>query len=140
MLHKLCIIDFEIKILEENEGFLVSIKSKPLDSKFLIGQYGINLAALQHLLRIIIRKQARDRITFAVDVDNYRKNRLEYLKNIADNSTEKAKRENKLVVLEPMTPGDRRIIHIELAKDDEITSESIGEGETRRISIKPVRR
>lgn len=137
LLRLLCVNEFELEILEEDEGFLLTIKTNPSESKFLIGQYGINLSSFQHLLRVIVRKKSPEKITFSVDIDGYKKNRLEYLKNLALGAVERAKRENTYVVLEPMSPSDRRIIHIELSKNKDITTESIGEGENRRVSIKP---
>lgn len=138
LLKGLCVEFDEVSVLEKHEGFLVNIKTKPSESKFLIGQHGVNLSSFQHLLRILVRRQHDERISFAVDVDNYKKNRDEYLKNLAVNAKEKAKNKNELVVLEPMPAGDRRIIHLEIAHDDEVKSESIGEGKDRRIAIKPV--
>ncbi len=137
LLRLLCVNEFELEILEEDEGFLLTINTSPTESKFLIGQYGINLSSFQHLLRVIVRKKSPEKITFSVDIDGYKKNRLEYLRNLARNAVERAVRENSYVVLEPMSPSDRRIIHIELSKNNSVVTESIGEGETRRVSIKP---
>lgn len=108
------------------------------DSNFLIGQYGANLQALQHLLRLIIRKKTDDRIKFILDVNSYRQEKNRAISDMAREAAEQALSEGRSVVLRPMTAYERRLIHMTLSDDSRVATESIGEGESRKVVIKPV--
>lgn len=120
---------------EEGVGFMVNIKTT--ESNYLIGQYGVNLQALQHLARIIVRKKFDIKTNFTLDVNFYRKEKNQSISILAKNMAEQAVLEKRAVVLRPMSPYERRLVHMELAKNDQIKTESIGEGENRRVVIKP---
>ena len=130
----------EIKKKEkgEEDGILVcNIKTE--DSNFLIGQYGLNLQSLQHIARVIARKRLADElVNFILDVNSYRQEKNEGILRLAKNMAEEALMEKREVAMRPMTAYERRIVHMELSKNDRITTESIGEGENRRIVIKPI--
>lgn len=121
---------------EGRENFICNVKTE--DSSYLIGQYGVNLQALQHLARVIVRKKAEEKSDFILDVNFYRKERNESIASLAKNMAEKAVLEKKTVTLRPMSPYERRLVHIELAENKKITTESIGEGEDRQVVIKPI--
>jgi spoIIIJ-associated protein len=108
------------------------------DSSFLIGQYGVNLQALQHLIRLMIRKQTEEKLKFTLDVNSYRQQKNQTLVDQAHLAAEQAIEEGRAVVLRPMSAYERRIIHLELSKNDLIRTESIGDGEDRRVVVKPV--
>jgi len=109
------------------------------DSKFLIGQHGDNLKALQHLLRLIIRNTfPEERVDFILDVNNYRREKDGTIIDIARNAARDAQKDKKAVVLREMSPYERRLVHMELAQNDEVVTESIGEGEGRKVVVKPV--
>jgi len=120
---------------KEKENYICNIKTK--ESNYLIGQYGVNLQSLQHIARIIIRKEIQDKINFIMDVNSYRTEKSESITKLASTLAEEAVREKRAVVLRPMSPYERRIVHLELSKDERIKTESIGEGEDRRVVIKP---
>lgn len=107
------------------------------ESSFLIGQYGVNLQALQHLARILVRKKTNQKSNFILDVNSYRQEKDSSLVKLAHEMSEQAVREGRAAVLCPMSPYERRIIHLELSKDDRVETESIGEGEDRKVIIKP---
>lgn len=120
---------------EENLMF-ANIQSD--EAGFLIGQGGENLSAMQHLARAIVnRRTAPDLVSFVVDVNNYRTNRLELLKEMALELASQAEREQQSKILEPMPPYERRFIHLVLKDFKGIKTESQGEGIDRRIVIKP---
>lgn len=108
------------------------------DSNFLIGQYGLNLQSLQHIVRVIIRKRLEEPVNFILDVNSYRQEKNDSIVRLAKNLAQEAMIEKKEVTMRPMTAYERRIVHMELSKNDQIKTESIGEGESRRIVIKPV--
>jgi spoIIIJ-associated protein len=124
------------KSLEEDKTrILVNIETQ--DSNFLIGQYGVNLEALQHLSRVIIRKKIEEKIDLVVDVNSYRQEKSSSIIKMAQDLAEQALRENRAVALRPMSAYERRLVHTELSKNEKITTESVGEGEERKVVIKP---
>lgn len=122
---------------EVSEETPISVELQLADSKYLIGKYGVNLSALQHILRILIRKKTDERINFNVDVNNYREEQKQAIVALATEMGEKVRTEKKSFMLRPMNAYERRIVHVELAKMEGILTESIGEGEDRKIIIKP---
>jgi spoIIIJ-associated protein len=126
--------------LEDNEtedNNPISVEIQLAESKYLIGKHGVNLSALQHLLRVLMRKKSEDRINFNVDVNGYREDQRQSIVDLAHEIANKVSQEKKAVVLRPMNAYERRIVHVELAKMDDIRTESIGEGDDRKVVIKP---
>lgn len=107
------------------------------DSNFLIGQYGMNLQALQHLIRLIVRKKTDDKVKFVLDVNSYRQEKNQAVIDMARSAAEEAVRDSRSVVLRPMSAYERRLIHMELAQNGKVVTESIGEGESRKVVVKP---
>lgn len=121
---------------ETNEDLVFNLKTSD-DSNILIGQYGINLLALQHIARLVVRKKTDDKINFVLDVNSYRQNKNQSLIDLARLTAEQAISEKRSIVMKPMTAYERRIVHIELTKDSRVATESIGENENRKIVVKP---
>lgn len=121
---------------ENSEMIVCDIKTE--DSNFLIGQYGLNLQSLQHIVRVIIRKKLEEPVNFILDVNSYRQEKNDSIARLAKNLADEAISEKREVVMRPMTAYERRLVHMELSKDVRIKTESIGEGESRRIVIKPL--
>lgn len=107
------------------------------DSNFLIGQYGVNLQAFQHIIRLAVRKQIPDRVKFALDVNSYRKEKSQTLVDQANEAAEQALREGRPIMMRAMTPYERRIVHLELSKNGKVVTESVGEGDERKVVVKP---
>lgn len=118
------------------EDMICNIKTK--ESNFLIGQYGVNLQALQHIARVIVRNKTENKINFILDVNNYRKEKRVSIMILAKNIAEQVISEKRAIVLRPMSAYERRLVHIELSKNSGITTESTGEGEDRKVIVKPV--
>jgi len=140
LLEKMTFSGFTVDVQEESnlgEGNLVfNINSR--ESDLLIGQYGINLQALQHIIRTIIRRKTREKMKFSIDVNNYSRSKIENLEDLARNMARQAINEKRPVVLRPMTAYERRIIHLTLAGNSQVKTESIEEGEERKVVIRPV--
>ena len=115
----------------------ISVEIQLAESKFLIGKHGVNLSALQHLLRILMRKKAEERINFSVDVNGYREDQRQSIIDLAHEIANKVTQEKKSIVLRPMNAYERRIVHVELANVSDIRTESMGEGEDRKVVVKP---
>lgn len=122
---------------ETSEENPISVELQLTDSKYLIGKYGVNLSALQHILRVLIRKKTSERINFNVDVNNYREEQKQALITLASEMGERVNKEKKPAMLRAMNAYERRIVHVELANVEGILTESVGEGEDRKVIIKP---
>lgn len=127
----------EIKRQEENNREIILCNIKTDQSSFLIGQYGVNLESLQHIARIVARKKISEPVNFILDVNSYRQEKNDSIIKMAQNLAQEALSERRAIVLRPMSPYERRLVHMELSKNEKIKTESIGEGEDRRVVIKP---
>jgi spoIIIJ-associated protein len=119
---------------QEKENIICNIKTE--DSNFLIGQYGINLQSLQHIARVLVRKRTQEKANFILDVNMYRKEKNISIIALAKNIAQQVVQDKKAITLRPMSPYERRLVHMELSKNDLVETESIGEGEERKIIIK----
>jgi len=136
----LATINFEGQIVVDDlspDNILVNIETD--QAGFLIGQAGANLDALQHLTRVLVSKKSEESIPFILDVNHYRKSRIELLKDLAGNMAKQALLEKVSLTLQPMSAYERRVIHMALTNQSEIKTESIGQEPERRIVIKPIK-
>ncbi len=104
---------------------------------FLIGQYGMNLAALQHLVRIIVRKQVGEKLDIVVDVNDYFFDKKQLLEREAAQALEEVLQARSAVTLRPMLPYERKVIHSYLASKEGVMTESTGMGEARQVVVRP---
>ena len=118
------------------EGVLY-IKIKVEEPKILIGQGGIVLNTIQKLLSKILKKQNKGEFFVDLDINEYKEKKYTYLKEMANSIADEVALSKKERELEPMPAYQRRIIHLELAKRNDVSTESIGEEPERRIIIKP---
>lgn len=130
----------EIEINQQNiqEEEMLSLNIKTPDSSFLIGQYGANLQSLQHIIRVLAREKLQERTRFILDINSYRKEKNEAVVRLAKEVAEQAIREKRAVVMRPMSPYERRLVHMEFSENNQVQTESIGEGEERKVVIKPL--
>lgn len=130
----------EIKEDKNDEGsqenYICDVQTKD-DSSFLIGQYGINLQAIQHLARLLIRKKTSEKTKFIIDVNSYRQQKNDSIMEVARETANQALREKRAVIMRPMSNYERRLVHLELSKNDKVSTESIGDGEGRKVVVKP---
>ena len=116
-------------------GVVFNISSP--EARILIGQKGNNLYALQLVVQNIAMKELGDIGRISLDVDDYKKKREWYLRETAKQALEHAHKTKRAVMLEPMPAYERRIIHAYLSENALFVTESRGEGEERRIIIRP---
>lgn len=107
------------------------------DLGILIGRRGDTLDSLQFLLNLVVNKNKEQRKKIIVDVEGYRGRREDTLINLAKRLCDKAKKSGRKVVLEPMNPQERRIIHIALQEEKKIVTYSEGEEPYRKVVIVP---
>ncbi len=124
-----------VKSQEEETIYEISTDSD--SSHLLIGQYGVNLQAFQHIARLIVRKRFPEKIHFSIDVNDYRKQKNNSVIESALQAAKEAIEKHQPVTMRPMSTYERRIVHLKLSKNPNVTTESIGEGESRKIVIKP---
>ena len=103
----------------------------------LIGPRGETLNALQYLSRLMVGNQLQKRASFVVDVEGYRRRRQQALARLAERMAKKVVTRRRPVSLEPMPPHERRIIHMTLRENDEVYTQSSGEGKRRKVRILP---
>jgi spoIIIJ-associated protein len=134
------VMSFDGEVVIDNfqsDNILVNIQTE--QAGFLIGQAGVNLDALQYIARILVNKKNKQPIPFVLDVNNYRKHRIELLKNLAKNIARQVLSEKVVLTLQPMSAYERRVIHLALVGEPQISTESIGQEPERRIIIRPVK-
>ena len=122
------------KFINKNEG-MVTFKLHGSDMGILIGKHGQTLDSLQYLTNLVANKNSAERIRIVIDIEDYRERRVETLNRLALRLADKVKRTGERVVLEPMNPHERKIIHVALQNDRRITTLSEGEEPYRRVVI-----
>jgi len=133
------IIGFEGEaIIDEQQENLIKVNIKNDQARYLIGRNGENLMALQHLLRAMTSRQLAAG-NFTIDINDYQRNRLEELKDIALSIADEVVRRQAPRSLAPMNAYERRIVHMALSSFNGVETDSEGEGEERRIVIKPAK-
>jgi spoIIIJ-associated protein len=128
-------IDGTFSVVEN--GDVVDVMMETRDTGIVIGYHGEILESLQLVLSLAVAKELGRFVRVSIEVDGYKKNRIEYLEKLAVQVKEKALTENKEQVLLSLKSWERRVIHLFLQNDDEVTSESSGEGKERVLLIKP---
>jgi spoIIIJ-associated protein len=126
-------------LVESKEGVpsSVTLNVEGDDLGILIGRRGQTLSCLQYLVRIIVGHQKNVWLPIVIDVESYKQRRCNALQAMAWRIAEQVKQGREPFALEPMPAFDRRIIHIALADHPDVTTESSGEGEARRVVIVP---
>ncbi len=121
----------------EDAPAIVTLNVKGDDLGILIGRRGQTLASLQHIVRLIVANQAKARVPIVIDVEGYKQRRYEALQALARRVAEQVKERGRPFALEPMPAYERRIIHLTLSDSSDVTTESAGEGEVRKVVIVP---
>ncbi len=107
------------------------------DLAVLIGRHGKTLDALQFLISSITSRMIGFRYPIVVDVEGYKGRQRQKLESIAHNAAERAITQDRSIKLRPMTPYERRIIHLTLRDDERVETSSEGEGRGRRVVVIP---
>ena len=142
-------LDYEI--LEKGSSGFLGIGSKPAkikarklmetvdlsgeDMGVLIGKRGQTLDSLQYLASLVANKGEEEYVRVKVDTENYRQRRKDTLENLAKNIASKVRRTGRAVVLEPMNPYERRVIHSALQADRYVETHSEGEEPFRKVVV-----
>jgi spoIIIJ-associated protein len=108
------------------------------DLSILIGKQAETLNALQYITRLIVGKEVGRGVNLIVDVEGYRTRREQNLRNLARRMASQAVKTGRKQMLEPMPANERRIIHLELRDNQDVSTESVGEEPRRKVTIIPV--
>ncbi len=103
----------------------------------LVGRRGETLAALQYITRLITGREVGGWVHIVVDVEGFKRRRERSLRRLARRMAEQAIRTGRVVMLEPMPPYERRIVHLALRDHPDVTTESVGAGDRRKVTIIP---
>jgi len=131
-------LECRIEFREEDKEGKVLFASiyTPENARLLIGKNGQTLKALEHVIRLLLPEE-HEPAGVLIDINDYRKSRTNYLMDLARQAVGRVRNTQKAEALVPMTPYERRVVHMELASCPDITTESIGEEPHRRVVIKP---
>ena len=130
-------ISADIDIKDDNDKTVLEIQTK--DTEVVIGRRGVVMDALQHLVnKVVYRDRSGERgKPLVVDAGGFRDKQVERLRSLAQKMGEKALQTKQIVELQPMSPHDRRIVHMAIAEIPGLSSRSEGEGEDRHILVVP---
>ena len=137
-------ISADIDIKDGSDRTVLEIQTP--DTELVIGRRGVVIDALQHLVNKAVFKERGERDKdkdkdkakpLVVDAGGYRDKQIERLRSLAQKVAEKALQTKQIVELQPMSPHDRRIVHMAIAEIPGLSSRSEGEGEDRHILVVP---
>ena len=118
---------------EGPEGTHINLEGE--DGGILVRRSGEGLQALQHIVATAFRRQLGEDTRIVVDCNGFRRDKDAELKQMAKYMAEKAKRDGVAQEMGPLNPYERRIVHLTIAEDPAVTSESIGDAFTKTVII-----
>jgi spoIIIJ-associated protein len=124
-----------VEVLSDELPLALNIKGDDLG--ILIGRRGQTLVALEYVTKLIVVQRLKAWVPLTIDVGGYRKHRQDSLQKLALYLAEQVKSRRRAMPMEPMPADERRIIHLALADHPDVTTQSIGEGENRKVVILP---
>lgn len=130
-------LDGDVNAEESETSLMLNIEGDDLG--VLIGRRGLTLSSLQYLVRLMIASRVDEWPSLTVDVCGYKRRRHVALEELARKLADQAKYRKRPVTLEPMPPDERRIVHLALADNPDVYTESIGEDVDRKVVIHPKR-
>lgn len=122
---------------DAEEGPPVILNIRGDDLGILIGRRGETLSDLQYITRLIVTKKVRRQLNLVVDVEGYKARREQALRQLAQRMAERVASTRKPLALEPMPANERRIIHLALRDHPTVTTQSVGQGESRKVTLIP---
>lgn len=135
-LARLADLDLEIEVLQGDEQLEVELTGE--DREILVRDDGRVLLAIQHLLPRMMQATLGEMVPCRVDSEGFREDRVASLERLARKTAAEVARRNRPRTLRPMNPADRRTVHLALKDDEDVVTESSGEGFYKRVTIRPV--
>ncbi len=129
-------IDATVDVYDAGDVIAVDIATQ--ETGLLIGQKGETIDAIQYLVNVTIYKSRPFAKRIVVDSEGYRQRRVEAIQGMAHRTARRALREQRPLSLPPMSPAERRVVHLFLKENPQVTTSSQGEEENRRVVVSPV--
>jgi spoIIIJ-associated protein len=123
----------KVEVLSDELPLALDIKGDDLG--ILIGRRGQTLASLEYITKLVVVGRLKAWLPLTVDVEGYKKRRRDSLQRLALYLAEQVKSRRSAITMEPMPANERRIVHLTLADDPDVTTQSIGEGDNRKVVI-----
>ena len=130
-------LDLKAGAEQAEDGFRIQVRGD--DVALLLGRNAELLDALEYLGNRIHAHSSGEEAKVVFDSGGYRARREKELRLMADKAAEKVRTSRIPFTFDPMTPNERRIIHLALAADDSVTTESQGNGENRKVTVRPAK-
>jgi spoIIIJ-associated protein len=124
---------------DDGEATSIGLNIEGEDLGILIGRRGQTMVSLQQIVRLIMSHRMDVKIPIVLDVECYKQRRCEGLRALAKKLADQVRTRRLPFTMEPMTAFERRVIHMALANHPDVTTESTGEGEARKVVIMPKR-
>jgi spoIIIJ-associated protein len=143
LLHAMGLEDAQIGVQRAESGpsddevppLVIDVRGPGTD--ILIGEDGEVLDALQRVTRLLVGRRMQGWVHVVVDVQGYKAQRADRIRDLAHRMADQASDTDRTVILQPMPPHERRVVHVALYDDARVTTESIYEGDRRRVTIVP---
>jgi len=130
-----------VQLREEDEApFSATLDIEGEELGLLIGRRGQTLTTLQYIVNLIVSRKLKSGVRINLDVAGYKQRRQEELHNLALRIAELVKSTKRAITLEPMSPSERRVVHLALRDDPEVITQSVGEEENRKVIVSLRRR
>ena len=131
---------YDLNVEESNGVKYIKISFNGENLGYLIGNHGKHLESLQYVFSLILRKKFEEGVEYRVlmDVGGYKEERNKKIERMALQKADDARILGEPIELDPMSPSDRRVVHMALQVFDDIKTESVGEGNDRRVKIIPI--
>lgn len=105
------------------------------DLGMLIGRRGESLMAFQYVVNLVMTRRFPGRGSVTIDIEQYRRRREEQLVSLAERMAERVRDIGEPITLEPMSAAERRLVHLALVDDPDVETNSVGEGDSRKVVI-----
>ena len=129
-------IDATVDVYDSGDAVAVDVTTE--ETGLFIGQKGETIDAVQYLLNVVTYKNRPFSKRIVVDSEGYRQRRIEAIQGMAHRTARRALREKRPLSLPPMSPAERRVIHLFLKENPDVTTSSEGEEENRRVVVTPI--
>lgn len=129
-------VQAEVKVNSSEEN-TVPVKVEVEKPQVLIGKKGRTLAQVQHLLKLALRKKIKGQFYIDLDINQYKEKKKEYLKELANDTADEVALTKEEEKLPAMPAYERRIVHMELADRNDVTTQSVGKEPKRSVVVKP---
>ena len=130
-------MNFDARVEVYDAGGFVAVDVASEDTALFIGQKGETIDALQYLVNVAAFKERSFFKRIVLDAEGYRQRRVEAIQGMAHRTARRAVRERRTVEMPPMNSSERRVVHIYLSDNPNVTTESEGTGDGRRVMVSP---